>query len=652
MFCFSSDESNESVYSDPDYVPNSSCSSSDNDSATLSPSPKKSLLREQISTVSNILQDTNSNSYSGSITIPATSTSARKRIYDKKQFCLFCQKPFQKIARHLLSVHQNERDVAKAAMYPKNSKERRLQLNQLRKRGNFAYNTGIVHHGSGEMVACYRPSQAKTSQHFIHCIYCQGLYAKKTLWKHVRSCPLKPKDDEGSKGGRKFVRSLCAFSTPVSSDLSKGLKAILCHMTYDEITFTVKNDRCILQLGEHLFRRMGSDPSKHDYIRQKLRELGRLLHVARKATSLKTLEDFIMPANFPHVIAAVKAVCAYDEQNNSYRIPSLALKLGHSLKKICSIVESNAIIDGNHDLADSAKKFRLVHEARWNECISAGAISTLKEARLNMPQLLPFTQDVRQLHLYLENKQKDALRKLMICPTSDAYSDLAKITLSQVILFNRRREGEVSRMHVTAFTSRDQTKLHEDIAICLSEVERKLCNHFTRIEIRGKRGRKVPVLLKPAVVSAIELLLETREKCGVPCDNPFLFARPGASSAFRGRDAIHRFTQECGAKCPEALSSTKLRKHIATMSKILNLEENEADQLADFLGHDMRVHREYYRLPEGTLQLAKMSKVLMAMERGTLTDFKGKKLDEIKINPDGEYKMIIQSPLKILEQQH
>ncbi|XP_067242543.1 uncharacterized protein [Chanodichthys erythropterus] len=42
----------------------------------------------------------------------------------------------------------------------------------------------------------------------------------------------------------------------------------------------------------------------------------------------------------------------------------------------------------------------------------------------------------------------------------------------------------------------------------------------------------------------------------------------------------------------------------------------------------------YYRLPEGTLQLAKMSKVLMAMEKGTLSDFKGKKLDNIEIDPN------------------
>ncbi|RXN22575.1 hypothetical protein ROHU_023424 [Labeo rohita] len=38
---------------------------------------------------------------------------------------------------------------------------------------------------------------------------------------------------------------------------------------------------------------------------------------------------------------------------------------------------------------------------------------------------------------------------------------------------------------------------------------------------------------------------------------------------------------------------------MATMSKVLNLKDNEMDDLADFLGHDIRVHQQYYRLPEG-----------------------------------------------------
>ncbi|XP_051982430.1 uncharacterized protein LOC127643662 [Xyrauchen texanus] len=296
---------------------------------------------------------------------------------------------------------------------------------------------------------------------------------------------------------------------------------------------------------------------------------------------------------------------------------------------------------GDHQRAECARDFRKIHQARWNEYISAGALTTLKEAKWNTPQIIPFTQDVKVLHAHLEKKHKQFLSKLRNCPSAKSYSALAKVTLTQVILFNRRREGEVSRMLLAAFKSRDSSELHEDLAICLSEFERKLCLHFTRVEIRGKRGRKVPVLLKPSMVSAMELLVETREVCEVPAENPFLFARSGAMPAYRGGECIYRAAQECGIKNPEALSSTKLRKHIATMSKILNLDENEADQLADFLGHDIRIHRQYYRLPEGTLQLAKMSKVLLAMEKGTLSDFKGKTLDEIEIDPNEQFEPLV-----------
>ncbi|CAL8236877.1 unnamed protein product [Arctogadus glacialis] len=105
-------------------------------------------------------------------------------------------------------------------------------------------------------------------------------------------------------------------------------------------------------------------------------------------------------------------------------------------------------------------------------------------------------------------------------------------------------------------------------------------------------------------------------------------------SYFHGTSCIRKVAHECGAKFPQALSCTKLRKHVATVSKVLNLKDTEMDQLADFMGHDIRVHRKFYRLPEGTLQLAKISKVLLALEQGRVAEFKGKNLDEINLEPN------------------
>jgi hypothetical protein len=88
----------------------------------------------------------------------------------------------------------------------------------------------------------------------------------------------------------------------------------------------------------------------------------------------------------------------------------------------------------------------------------------------------------------------------------------------------------------------------------------------------------------------------------------------------------------CGAESPESLRSTKLSKHIATVSQVANLKDNELDLLAQFLGHDISVHREFYRLPLDVLQTAKVAKLLIAMENGQQLKLTGKTLDEIHVN--------------------
>lgn len=94
---------------------------------------------------------------------------------------------------------------------------------------------------------------------------------------------------------------------------------------------------------------------------------------------------------------------------------------------------------------------------------------------------------------------------------------------------------------------------------------------------------------------------------------------------------------------PEAVTSTRLRKYIATVSQILDLQENELDWLARHLGHDIRVHREHYRLHDSTIELAKVGKFLYTVDEGKTTQWAGKSLDEIDLNSglvEGKFKAI------------
>ncbi|KAJ4925111.1 hypothetical protein JOQ06_017848 [Pogonophryne albipinna] len=85
---------------------------------------------------------------------------------------------------------------------------------------------------------------------------------------------------------------------------------------------------------------------------------------------------------------------------------------------------------------------------------------------------------------------------------------------------------------------------------------------------------------------------------------------------------------------PQNLTTAVTESHYS--ERILNLKNNELDQLANFLGHDIRVHRDFYRLPEATIEIAKISKILLAMEKGSLAAYQGKSLDEIEIEDELE----------------
>lgn len=213
------------------------------------------------------------------------------------------------------------------------------------------------------------------------------------------------------------------------------------------------------------------------------------------------------------------------------------------------------------------------------------------------------------------------------------YDNLSKMILAKLILFNRRRIGEVQRVTIDSFKTKRTMNPENDIYECLSDVEKRIAINFYHIEVRGKRGRKVPILMTQDTVHHIDLLIKFRNQTGIPDQNRYVFGR-GNFSCLRGCDVLRFVASSCGAKKPENLTSTRLRKHVATMCQILNLKEHEMDQLASFMGHDIRIHREFYRMSDDTVHLAKISKLLLAFESGKISDYKGKSLDEINLDID------------------
>ncbi|RUS80545.1 hypothetical protein EGW08_011685 [Elysia chlorotica] len=556
-----------------------------------------------------------------------------KRVWDKGSCCTFCEITSTNLSKHILKKHSTEPEVQKILSLPKGSKDRALLLEKIRNLGNYQQNCKVLKIGRGVLVPYRCPSDdiEVCADDYGPCSFCLGFFLKKELWRHEKCC--KHKGNTLVRGRKVIARSQLLLPSDVSH--SDKLKDVLAHMAMDSIGLTVKNDLLVSKFGERLCNKHSHLPHRITYIVQKMRELGRLVRVGRSMRTFETLSDFIDPKLFPEVIAAVKKLCCFREDDNSFSVPTLALKLGHSLKKCASILRSEALIAQDKALEKKCKAFYQLCEMRWNEEVSSSALSTLDQARWNSQHVLPLTESLRMLNRYLMEQSVLTYELLKQNQNAETWLRLAKITLANIILFNRKRSGEASRILISDFekAKNNKSQPRDDVLESLSKVEKILVNNFLRVEIMGKRGRAVPILLTPKIAEGIQLLCDTRENIINP-ENRYLFGRPFFHSLghLRGHDCLRELVLESKVESPENITSTKLRKHVATVSQILNLTDHELDQLCSFMGHDVRVHREFYRLPEDTLQLAKMSRLLIALDKGTVSSFKGQRLEDISLN--------------------
>ena len=61
------------------------------------------------------------------------------------------------------------------------------------------------------------------------------------------------------------------------------------------------------------------------------------------------------------------------------------------------------------------------------------------------------------------------------------------------------------------------------------------------------------------------------------------------------------------------------------------MKENDVQEVARHMGHELAVHRKFYRLQDDVIELAKISKLLLAVESGKAHQFTGMSLDDLDL---------------------
>lgn len=116
----------------------------------------------------------------------------------------------------------------------------------------------------------------------------------------------------------------------------------------------------------------------------------------------------------------------------------------------------------------------------------------------------------------------------------------------------------------------------------------------------------------------VTLLLNFRKEANVPQNNPFIFGLPRMNKNryryLRACVLMRKFAHECNAN-ESTLRGTTLRKHIATHCIQFNLNDTEVSDLATFMGHADKIHKEHYRqAPQASRDILKISRYLEAVQ--------------------------------------
>ncbi|KAJ8286468.1 hypothetical protein GJAV_G00039570 [Gymnothorax javanicus] len=506
-------------------------------------------------------------------------------------------------------------------------------LDQLRLKGNYLHNIQVLEKGQGQIVTCRQPSGEASAHDYLPCNICYGFFLKDDLWKHEDFCRKRMGKPAEKSKKRKRVQAAASCLIPYKGAASGRCRKILNRMMIDDVSIEVKSDPLICEFGDRLLEKHEGDTSKDGYVSQKMRELGRFVLAAKSLDhKVKRLQDILVPSKFQLTVQAAKKASGYANSKYRYDTPSLALKLGHSLKVVCDIVIGQHIKAEDEVAANRVRSYLRLIGSEWDRYVSRQTRTNSEDSKWNKTDMIPLTKDVMKLLKFLKSMEEEAKERLSAGPDPKEYRKLSESVLSQIVLFNRRRQGEAARMLLMTYRDRNTEVLPSDIVTFLSKLEQHLSHGFTTVVVRGKRGCQVPVLLTREMEASLAFLLEQRsEENDILDSNQYVFARQNSDSHLRGSDCLRKFAAACEAEFPETLTSTHLRKHVATLCQIMNLKEHELDQVAKYMGHDISVHREYYRLLENALQVAKICMILLAMELGPDV-YKGKSLDEIDLS--------------------
>lgn len=529
----------------------------------------------------------------------------------KSHFCLYCKTMQLSIARHLERQHSNEKLVQNFMSLKKGTEERRKAIEKVRKKGDFLHNTDSnLNQGFLITVRRSQVGKERMAEEMINCPKCSGFYSQNNIRHHYADC-----------SESKFVRTRTLLQKAsrkigrVHKDASLKMRQEILPVLRknDLVTNVIRYDRLIILYGNLLCIKHKL-PHQDNMIRSQLRLLGRFLLALRKVDqNVDDLASAFHPTLFEKVLMAVNIISRFNERTQKYGAPSTAFAVGTALKKCSQILKCEYIIMMDKEKKGLVEEFMVVFDTKFGIYINRNVTETQIDMKRQKTVILPKIKDISKLSSYLKQERNAAYDLLKKEFSINEWKRLNEAVLIYLMVFNRRRRGEIQLLTLEDYENRQEINENDDTYKALPEEDKKSAQEYKRLLIRGKKHRPVPVLVCQENLECMAFLKENRQKAGINKKNTYFFAVPSLDGdrcqSLEACELLRKFSNLCGAEKPETLRGTTLRKHLATTCAT-KCSESQISQVANFMGHDLKIHKEYYQQPTVAIDIIKISNVL------------------------------------------
>ena len=392
-----------------------------------------------------------------------TKTGKKKqgRVYDTHHYCLYCEKPFTNFAQHVQRLHKTKSSVVTIMSYvpsendtevEKKVKEKKKKnlLSVLRFKGDHEHNLKVLKHKSGEIILGRRFTGSEFDVNkYGPCPTCYEWLKLSVVDRH--KCPV-PSNTHSSKA------SLLTQSAILAGRITEKASKLLIDnvfpvMKEDEIGSIARDDDLIVIIGNHWMNKLvGNELNRPYYTSSIMRLCAHLLKnlrmlgpVEKQATSYETeentLSDYIRPQYFDKAVSAA-LMCAQADMDDLEELgkPSNAIKIGYELKRIVSVKLGQAIRNRDNLTKEECRDYQHLLTAEWSARVTKRAQVTLRERQFNQEKKMPEPSDLVKLKDYLHSQLEEIDVENL---SYKNFQHIAKLTLSKLLSYNRRRSGEI-----------------------------------------------------------------------------------------------------------------------------------------------------------------------------------------------------------------